>query len=211
MFVPAHFGISRTRKAWPVSPWGGMIFGYRLPSQQMRTQWRSEGLMTKEEREKIKDTKKQAKLIERQNLDPRTRGNSQFYVEGLGIAPWTINYEYTVPLHRSGIPMFSVRTGIGYASSLSIPVGVGIGGMKNGHGGFLVGGTTIVWDNGTGLSFYFGANFQVHAGKGISVGFGGYGLINPYWGDEQFFTANKKGIAPMAGLSLGYRLRKFNP
>lgn len=228
---------SWTEREWSYIPWGGLIFGYRLPSRAMRDKWKAESRKYKPLLHKERNAKREAKTEKREDrqlerqfnradkrekrslrdermkaefkpvrMDSTKRRFGHVFGEAYGLATWTLNYTYTYPFKK--VENFGLvgRIGAGYTEMLSVPVGIGIQFLKMNNSVSLNTGIVLTSKAKTTVFYYTGFTGHINLYKGLTMGLGGYLLINPHGSHIEFNRRND--ISIMMGGSLGYRLGK---
>ena len=216
---------------WGVYPWGGLIFGYRLPSKAMRDKWKAETAkirpihlrskrLNREERKELRQLRLENEeladwLPENRALTEHQEsmiGKSSLYLEFLGTAMITLNHDLEFALFRSKIPRIKLRTGVGATlDRFSAPIGIGIGGSKNRLTGFLEVGTILHHIGFRYASFYLGASSRFRLGYRFYLGANLYVHYSPNEPKTRINTALSPTRGSVsAGLIMGYRLGMFH-
>lgn len=222
-------------EAWSIFPWAGALFGYRIPSQKKRLQWRMEGsgkfgssirqirrevkTEKKLDRELIIEDKELDRLINARDmperprkpakpvrLDSINRNAGHLNLEVWGLAPWTLNYTYSIPFKK--LPRFGIvtRVGAGYTRHLTIPAGVGIEFLSHNNSVSLNIGAALSVADQTKVFYYTGFIGHFNIYKGLSLGIGGYVRYNPAGAEIDYDEWNLLTIAPSG--SIGYRFSR---
>ena len=137
-------------------------------------------------------------------MDSTSRNYGHVFGEAYGLATWTINYTYSHPFKKVENFGLVARVGAGYTEMLSVPVGIGIQFLKMNNSVSLNTGIVLTSKTKTTVFYYTGFTGHINIYKGLTMGLGGYLLINPHGSHIEFNRRND--ISIMMGGSLGYRL-----
>lgn len=139
-------------------------------------------------------------------LDSINRNAGHLNLEVWGLAPWTLNYTYSIPFKR--LPRFGIvtRVGAGYTRHLTIPAGAGIEFLSHNNSVSLNIGAALSVADQTKVFYYTGFIGHFNIYKGLSLGIGGYVRYNPAGAEIDYDEWNLLTIAPSG--SIGYRFSR---
>jgi len=207
-----------------LSPWAGIVFGYRIPSSLQHQRWKFESaymadaLDAKRTREAIAKKKQMAEdesEVREMYIELRNEGNDirrrlsphHFYAEGSGLSAWSLNHDLILKLKKGKNPSMLLTSGIGYTTQLNLPMGIGFGAVNDHLGGFFMAGANLIVTDGLGINPYFGINLQINAYRGVILGFKGYMIFNPSGSDHELL-GRVSGNYGMGSLTIGFRPAK---